>query len=113
LRPLGRLLGLLLLDFQGSGGDAPQGLSPSWQIGLRATPCVERLQGANACAKQPGAQQCTVTAAKKQKTAVLCCCRTSGGGTCCANVAMCGGFVPGCFCSFGYRPDAPQLSSAK
>jgi len=70
-------------------------------------------QAADACAKQPSATQCTVAAAKSQKTAVLCCCRTQGGGQCCANVSFCGGFVPGCFCSFGYRPDAPQLSSAK
>ncbi len=35
----------------------------------------------------------------KFKTAVLCCCPTANGGQCCGNVAICGSFIPGCFCS--------------
>ena len=29
---------------------------------------------------------------------VTCCCQTARGGSCCAEVAICGGFIPGCFC---------------
>ena len=28
---------------------------------------------------------------------VTCCCHT-GNGLCCADVAFCGGYIPGCFC---------------
>ena len=52
------------------------------------------------------------------KTAqVLCCCRVMGGGSCCAQASFCGGYVPGCICSFRWdeapsltRIEIPQLS---
>jgi len=43
----------------------------------------------------PHAPRCALPTVE---TGVLCCCHTRN-GLCCAEVAFCGGYVPGCFCS--------------
>ena len=36
--------------------------------------------------------------ARPTQNGVLCCCVSGNGRTCCAEVAFCGGLIPGCVC---------------
>lgn len=68
-----------------------------WIMFLMLLGCLAALIGSGFVSEWTAQPACAPHADAAYQEAVLCCCNTSN-GLCCADVAFCGGYIPGCFC---------------